>query len=180
LVEQSRTAQIDKYGFGWSVSGEGEQRQLEATGRSPGYTAAVEYFPSTQLTVIVVSNSYSSLSQGLAGDIALVAQGKATTPLLPAEPASVDSSVVAQALGKYQFGAEFYTPLMTATLRRDGADVWMETSTGDTIYLIPASKNTWVDRWYGGTVRIESGNGEQRKALVWTFGKDFRAPEMTR
>lgn len=178
LVEKSTTAQIDKYGFGWSVSGEGNQRQIEATGRSPGYTAAVEYFPSTQLTVVVVSNSYSSLSQGLAGDIALVAQGKTVTPLLPAQPVSVAPDVLSQAPGKYQFGQDFYSPSMTATLRRDGSDVWMETSSGERIYLIPASNNTWVDRLYGGIVRIDSGSGDQPKSLTWAFGKDFRAIEL--
>lgn len=178
LVEQSRTAQIGKYGFGWSVSGKGEQRQIEATGRSPGYTAAVEYFPSSQLTVVVVSNSYSSLSQGLAEDIAHVAQGKAVTPSIPAQPASVDPSALSQAPGKYQFGQDFYSPMMTATLRRNGPDVWMDTSSGDRIYLIPATTNTWVDRLYGGRIRIEPASGGQPKSLVWTFNKDFRAIEV--
>lgn len=178
LVEKSSTAQIDKYGFGWAVSGEGTQRQIEATGRSPGYTAAVEYFPSSQLTVVVVSNTYSSLSQGLAGDVALLAQGKTVTPLLPARHVPVDPGVLAIAPGKYQFGQDFYSPSMTASLRRDGSDVWMETSSGDSIYLIPTGSNTWVDRAYGGVIRIEPGTGNQPKSLVWTFGKDFRAIEV--
>ena len=179
LVEQSRTAQIDKYGFGWAVGGAGEDRQVEATGRSPGFTAAVEYFPSTQLTVVVVANSYSSLSQGLADDVADIARGKTVTPLLPAESISTDPAVLATAVGEYQFGQDFYSPSMAATIRREGADLWMDTSTGDKIYLIPTGKDTWVDRLYGGKIRIESTTGQPR-SLVWTFGKDFRATEVKR
>ncbi len=178
LVEQSRTAQIDKSGFGWFITGQDDDRQVEITGRSPGYTAAIEYFPSSQLTVVVLSNSYSSLSQGLAGDIALLAQGKQVAPTIPAEPVSVDPRVVAQAPGQYQFGKDFYTPSMTASLRVDGSDVWMDTSTGDKIYLIPTCKDAWVDRMYGGTVRIEAAGTDKAKALVWNFGKDFRALEV--
>ena len=178
LVELSRTAHIDKYGYGWFISGQDAQRQIEVTGRSPGYTAAIEYFPSTQLTVVVVANSYSSLSQGLAADIAQVAQGKTVTPSIPAQPVAVDPGVLAQATGQYQFGKDFYTPSMTATLRRDGSDMWMDTSSGDKIYLIPASRNTWVDRLYGGAVKVEAGGADQPKSLVWSFGKDFRAVEL--
>ena len=178
LVEESTTAQIDKYGFGWSVTGKGDERQIEATGRSPGYSASVEYFPSTQLTVIVVSNSYSSLSQGLAGDIALVAQGRTPTPLLTLSDVSIDPMVIALVPGRYQFGQDFYTPMMFATLSVEGNDVWMETSAGERIFLIPAGTDQWVDRLYGGKIRIEPGNGNQGKSLIWTFGKDFRAIEI--
>jgi len=178
LVEQSRTAQIDKYGFGWAVGGTADDRQVEATGRSPGFTSAVEYFPATQLTVIVLANSYSSLSQGLADDIANLARGKTVAPLLPSDLVSTDPAALARAVGDYQFGKDFYSPSMTATLRRDGTDLWMDTSSGDKIYLIPVTKDTWVDRLYGGKVKVESATGDHPKSLTWSFGKDFRAPEV--
>jgi CubicO group peptidase (beta-lactamase class C family) len=67
--------------FGWFVRKSGGEPAVATNGRSPGFTSSATYYPGKDLTVIVLSNSYSPVSQSpIAEDLAAMALGQTITP----------------------------------------------------------------------------------------------------
>jgi hypothetical protein len=180
LYEASRrkifTEHTEGVGYGWFVR-KGKRPSLAYGGRAPGFSASIERFVDDKTCVIVLSNLYSSLAQSMAGDIAAIVFGENRKPLVPTTPVTVPEAEIARYLGRYQFGQDFaYNPGMRAEIKRDGSWLLLVGDRGGgTSYLIPLGEGRFIDRAYGGVVTFVAGAGGRAAALIWNFGRDYRA-----
>ncbi len=168
--------QTEGVGYGWFVH-KGRHPSVASNGRAPGFTASVERFIDDRVCVILLSNLYSSIGQSMAADIAAIVFGEDRAPLIPAVPVTVAEAEMTRCLGRYRFGDDFsFNPGLTAEIRRDGP--WLvfagDAATGTT-YLIPLGEGRFIDRAYGGIVSFDKDPAGRVTALVWTFGRDYRA-----
>ncbi len=180
LTEASRKEMFMEHtpgvGYGWFVR-MGTHPSVASNGRAPGFTASIERFTGDRTCVIVLSNLYSSIGQSMAADIGAIVFGEDRKPLIPAIPLTVAEAEIARCLGRYRFGEDFsFNPGITAEIKRDGP--WLVFVGGGgagTSYLIPIGGSRFIDRAYGGIVTFETDPAGQVTALVWNFGRDYRA-----
>lgn len=161
-------------GYGWFRR---ESSQLGGfayymNGRSPGFASFVVYLPRADLTVVVLSNIYSSVPTGIGNDIAAIVLGKPYkpfvigAPLTPAALADLNSRAFA-------FGADFYQPNATLSFTAKANELFLLWPTGTLSPMIPISADHFLDRAYGEDVTIERDSAGKPVAI--TYGR-FRGP----
>jgi CubicO group peptidase (beta-lactamase class C family) len=149
-----------RVGYGWF---RGQNKRLDETayymnGRAPGFSAFVLYLPGAKLTLIALSNVYSSATTTIGYDLAALSLGQQYQSLhfQKLGPASLK-----RCIGAFQFGPDFYQAKAKVNLvvREDG--LTMLWPSGETSVLIPLGGDHFVDRSYWTEVQIErdaSGN----------------------
>src|SRR5438309_6494824 len=102
-------------------------------GRSPGFASYLLYLPNERLTVVALSNTYSSSTTQLGEDVAALALGKPVEAFHP----MAGTIAIAEAPISFHFGPDFYRP--NADLRLEAADGgWTLRWPGDSLdALIP-------------------------------------------
>jgi CubicO group peptidase (beta-lactamase class C family) len=122
-------------------------------GRAPGYASYLVYLPEQQLTVIVLSNIYASVTTQIGADLAAIALGRpyAATPA-PGSPLSADALEGMQ--GQFKFGADFYQPDGVLTLVTQKGDVFLKWGDGSLSPLIPVGHDHFIDRGYWEDVSL--------------------------
>jgi CubicO group peptidase (beta-lactamase class C family) len=142
-------------GYGWfkSQSVRFAEPLYHMNGRAPGFASAIVWLPREQLSVIVLSNIYASVTTDMGFDIAALTLDRPlrtlsilSTPLPPAALAGLE--------GKFKFGADFFRANATLTLVIDGPDVTLLWPNGDVSALIPVDANHFIDRGYWTPVEI--------------------------
>ena len=180
-LEQMFTEHVDGVGYGWFIRKD-PRRTVAMTGRSPGFSASLEQSVEDDVTVILVSNLYSSVTQTMAGDVLAMAFGEDRVPLVPAVPVRVPVSRLDQYVGVYQFGGDFtFNPGLVVRVEREGDALRMVGSGGmGTSYLIALSGDRFLDRLYGGYVTFSAVASDEASEMRWNFGRDFTARRQPR
>jgi CubicO group peptidase (beta-lactamase class C family) len=162
LSRASRTLVVDSagppVGYGWFRRQNTRLGEFvySMSGRSPGFASFVLYLPREDLTVIVLSNIYSSATSSIGNDIAAIALGRPyeplalRTPLLPADSLRVAGT-------KFTFGSDFYQPGATLQFVQKGAEMFLRWPSGDLSPLIPLDRDHLLDRAYWEPVNIVRG-----------------------
>ncbi|MDB4870807.1 MAG: hypothetical protein JWL97_1811 [Gemmatimonadales bacterium] len=128
-------------------------------GRAPGFASFVLHLPREDLTVVALSNIYSSATTDIGNDIAAIALGlpnkqlAVRTPLMPADSLALDGL-------RFTFPANFYQPNATLAFVKKGAELFLRWPSGDLSPLIPLNRDQLIDRAYWvpvGIVRNERG-----------------------
>jgi CubicO group peptidase (beta-lactamase class C family) len=158
--------------FGWFARKSHGQLAVAANGRSPGFTSSVEYYPAWQLTVIVLSNSYSPVSQSpVADDLAAIALGEPIAPAGKVLPEPLSATELAKVAGAYRFGPDFYRRNAEVNLRVENGDAVLDWGGGSRSVLIPVGAGEFLDRQFWGRIKINAdGNG----FTYSTSGQDFQ------
>ena len=175
LSVQSRNVVLDtsvRVGYGWF---RGEIKRLGRVGyymngRAPGFSSFVLYVPDRKLTVVILSNIYSSATSAIGYDIAALTLGLPYSPLKFREGA-VDPKELESCTGSFQFGSDFYVPNATVTVRLRGRELSMQWPDGHSSVLIPLDRDHFVDRSYWEKVQIERGSAGHASGIVYG---DFR------
>jgi D-alanyl-D-alanine carboxypeptidase len=175
LSASSRQAVLDpaeRVGFGWFKSQSKRFGELaySMNGRSPGFASYVLYLPKERLTVVALSNIYSSSTLQLGDDVAALALGQPVKPFQP-WPGKV---TIAEAPLSFHFGADFYRP--NADLRLEAADGgWTLRWPGDSLdALIPVGPDRFVDRAYWQDVVLK--RDAQGHVTAMTYDRFTGAP----
>ena len=153
LGKKSRRLMLDysrsHAGYGWFKN---SSRRLGVpvfymNGRAPGFASFLMEVPSSNLTVIVLSNIYVSAVSDMGSDLAALMLAKPyEAPLLRASaPPATETEGIA---GGYRFEADFYQPNAILTLELKSLDARLRWPSDETTYLIPASKDHFIDRSY--------------------------------
>jgi CubicO group peptidase (beta-lactamase class C family) len=102
--------------YGWYITRRLGHRAMIAKGRSPGFTAELDRYPDDDLTIILLSNSDSTVTQDpIAASLAAIVFGQ--RPSIPImHGVTMSQSVLDSFAGQYQFGADFFTPNESFTL----------------------------------------------------------------
>jgi hypothetical protein len=143
-------------GYGWF---KGFDKRFGETayymnGRAPGFASFVLYLPSARLTVVVLSNIYSSATTAIGYDIAALSLGLPYEPFHPMEPAP-SASVLNSCTGSFQFGPDFYQPNAAIALTADGGELQLRWPSGDVSALIPLGPDHFLDRSYWVDVKLD-------------------------
>jgi len=118
------------------------------------------------LTVVVLSNIYSSATTTLGFDLAAVSLG------LPYQQLSFGKNRVSPdklktCAGTFQFGPDFYQANAEVTLVAQGNELSMRWPSGEISALIPVGADQFVDRSYWMDVKIGRDSSGQPAALTY-------------
>ena len=171
LSAASREAALDtsfRVGYGWF---KGELKRFGRTvyymnGRSPGFSSFVLYLPDPQITVILLSNVYSSATTPMGYDIAALSLGLPYEKLHFIGPAPKAEQMKA-CTGTFQFGPEFYQANAKVMLIADDRGLSLRWPSGEVSALLPVERDRFVDRSYWQDVRIERNSAGNPIALVY-------------
>ena len=171
LSASSREAVLDtteRVGYGWF---RGQNKRFGETaysmnGRAPGFASFILYLPKEQMTVVALSNIYSSVTTVLGYDIAAISLGLPYEPFRFREPNPSAAELKACA-GHFQFGADFYQPNAEVILIPSDRELSLHWPTGDSSALIPIGPDRFVDRSYWEEVRIKRDPSGRPSGLAY-------------
>lgn len=171
LSASSRDAILDtsqKVGYGWFKS---ENPRFSETayymnGRAPGFASFVLYLPRARMTVVVLSNIYSSATTTIGYDVAALSLGLPYEPFRFRDPAPTPAELKTCA-GHFQFGADFYQPNAEVALIASDRELSLRWPTGELSPLIPVSPDHFVDRSYWEDVVVKRDSSGKPSALVY-------------
>jgi hypothetical protein len=162
--------------YGWFIRQRFGHRVMSSNGRSPGFTAELDYFPDDDVTIILLSNSYASVSQDpvAEGIAAIVFEQKVSSPPDMAG-AMIAQSTLASYAGEYQYGPEYFVPNAQFTLIDEPGCLLLQLGTFRTP-LVPLSEVEFLERNYFGHVVISKDADGKVDGLIYRLaGKEFTA-----
>jgi CubicO group peptidase (beta-lactamase class C family) len=147
-IEGLFTEHFPSNGYGWFVGAPSGRQEVYINGRSPGFGAFWGRLVREDITVIVLTNLYSSVSNRIGRDLmSLVAGGSDVFPpdITAQGP---DPALLEELAGSYQFGPDFYRPNGTVRIAiRDGQlfnrSDWVMPTTGDPLHFV--HRRYWSD-----------------------------------
>ena len=172
LSDRSRAIVLDTagpaVGYGWfrRQSPRFGQFAYYMNGRAPGFASFVLYLPRQDLTVIALSNIYSSATTDIGNDIAAIALGLPYKPvqlraiLLPADSVGLTGL-------RFKFPADFYQPNATLTFEQNGAELMLRWPGDGASPLIPIDRDHLIDRAYWEPVNVTRGKLGDPTAITY-------------
>lgn len=155
-------------GYGWFAREQFGRKRHYDNGRIAGWAAQVAYFPDDAVTVIVLSNTFNSVTSTIADAAAAMVFGAPVAQPEPLSAASLSAAATAPLEGRYQFGEEFYTPNAVAIIVNRSGDLFAEYTDGaPPSALIPASPTRFIVRPYWSTLEFTLGPDGRARELVW-------------
>jgi CubicO group peptidase (beta-lactamase class C family) len=163
--------------YGWYIGSRLGHRLMSAKGRSPGFTAELDRFTDDDLTIILLSNSYSTVTQDpIAEALAAIIFGQRPVP--PSMHADVPQSVLASYAGEYQYGPDFFTPKAKFTLSPEHGYLVLQLGK-DRTPLIPLQPNEFLDRKFFGHLMMQKDSSGAVIGLIVRYGTtEFRAQKL--
>jgi CubicO group peptidase (beta-lactamase class C family) len=168
LTPASRNAVLDtsqRVGYGWfrGVNKRFNKTAYYMNGRAPGFASFVLHIPDESLTVVVISNIYSSATTSLGYDLAAISLG---LPYQKFAPLPTGRKNPPNTNATFQFGSDFYQPNIKLTLETKGSDLFLQWPT-ETTALIPVGENTFIDRSYWVDVKLERDAQGRAVTLIY-------------
>lgn len=120
LSAASRSALFTQHsqnvGYGWFVTEANGKQIHHINGRSPGWSAQLDHYVDEDVTVVVLSNTYSAVTTPIARAVGAIYYGQQPKPM-PALKSQPLSDVEADRLtGTYRFGPDYYIPDSIVTI----------------------------------------------------------------
>jgi len=167
--------------FGWFQRKRSGHRVMSSNGRSPGFTALLDRYPDDDVTVIVLSNSYATVSQDPIGPaLAAIVFGEQPEKPPVFTAAKVPEATLNSYAGQYQYGPDYFVPNAKFTLTVEGGALLMELGSFRTP-LSPLSSTEFLERNFLGRVVFTVGAGRKVEGLTYKYsGKDFVARRLKR
>ena len=158
-----------RVGYGWF---KGRNQRFDEVayymnGRAPGFASFVLYLPKAQLTVVVLSNIYSSATTNIGYDIAAMSLGLPYQPFHFVAPPGLSEAESKACTGVFQFGSDFYQPNAKINMIATGRELSLQWPSSDLSPLIPISANHFIDRYYWEGVRIEHDGCGHPATLIY-------------
>jgi hypothetical protein len=126
------------------------------------------YIPSLRAAIVVLSNLAMQVAAPMGFDIAaMLAGGEYRDLVLPAAPVRMDK--MAQVVGRYRFGPDFFRPNATLELARGEDGLILKWPNGPDAAVVVADEHHFIDRHYWQKFSVaEDANG---RGLELTYGK---------
>jgi hypothetical protein len=133
-------------------------------GRSPGFSSFILYMPDSKLTVVVLSNIYSSATTTIGYDLAALSRGQ---PYQLLHVAKITPAALKRCDGTFQFGPDFYQANATVNLAARGQELTLLWPSGEASMLLPVGSDHFIDRSYWTEVKIERDASGKPAALIY-------------
>lgn len=166
--------------FGWFQRKRGSHRVMSSNGRSPGFTAQFDRFPAEAVTVIVLSNSYATVSQDpIAPALGAIALGEEAEDPPALRRTSPSASVLSSYEGTYQYGPDYFVP--NGKLSISPYPGWLQLALGDfRAPLIPLSDSEFLDRDFLAKVVFVRDAAGNISGLRYVYsGKEYSAKRIS-
>ena len=162
--------------FGWFQRKRSGHRVMSSNGRSPGFTALLDRYVDEDVTVIVLSNSYGTVSQDPIGSaLAAIVFGEQPEKPPTFTAAKLPDATLNSYAGQYQFGPDYFVPNAKFTLTVDGGALLLELGSFRTP-LVPLSRTEFLERNFLGRVVFSVNREGKVEGLTCSYsGKDFGA-----
>ncbi|GAA4711612.1 beta-lactamase family protein [Sphingomonas lutea] len=171
LSPESRTRMFAKHsenaGYGWFLTQANGRELHHVNGRSPGWAAQLDHYPKEDVTIVVLSNLYSSVTTPIARAIGAMHFGLVpeAMPALRAEPLSAGET--ARLVGTYRFGADYYVPNSTITITARGGRIQAEYPSGYTPSpYVPVSPTSFIVRPFWSKAEFTIGSDGNAATLT--------------
>jgi CubicO group peptidase (beta-lactamase class C family) len=164
--------------YGWSQDELFGRKQMAVGGRSPGFITAVQHYPEDGTTIIVLTNSYSSMAQDpVVGDIAALVYGQPTRsgPVAPVKPKPGQFAGVG---GRYQMPSNYYAPNAVLVLQDRGDYLEARWEQGEVNVIYPVSADECLDRMYWARVRFQRDPAGKVTGFTYHLVQDFSARKL--
>jgi CubicO group peptidase (beta-lactamase class C family) len=163
--------------YGWAQDELFGRKVMMVGGRSPGFVTAVQYYPEDGTTIVVLTNSYSSMAQDpVIGDIAAIVYGRQTRsgPVAPLKPTPGQFADVA---GRYRMPSNYYAPnaILTLRVQAQGDYIVARWENGEENVIYPVSADECLDRMYWARVRFERNEAGKVTGFNYHLVEDFKA-----
>jgi hypothetical protein len=161
--------------YGWYIYKRLGRRFMAGKGHGVGFAAELDRYPDDDVTIILLSNSNSTLSQDpIAKALAAIVFGQQPTP--PAlHAAAIPPPTLASYAGTYQYGPDFFDPNAKFTLTAEPGYLLLELPALRTP-LVPLSANDFLERNYFGHVVMSRDAGGTVNGLTTHYGeREFAA-----
>lgn len=143
----SFTQHRPQVGYGWFITRVNGRDIHHMNGRQPGWSAQADYYVADGVTIIVLSNTYTTVATPIARAVGGIYFGEPYEPFPALSERPLAAEAVAPMLGTYQFGADYYVPNLAVTIvQRDGG-LCAENSNGyPASALIPVGPTRFIMR----------------------------------
>ena len=119
----SHTQHFPNIGYGWFLT-EANGRQLHhINGRSPGWSAQLDHYVKDDVTVVVLSNLYVSVTTPIARAVGALYFGRPIEPMPRLSAEKLPPKSIAPLLGTYQFGPDYYVPNVKIRVADNGGEI---------------------------------------------------------
>lgn len=164
--------------YGWFNRKSLGHRVMSSNGRSPGFTAELDRFIDDGVTIIVLSNSYATVSQEpIAKGIAAICFGQ--QPETPAmEPVSISQAKLKSFAGDYQFGPEYFVPNAKAKLTTGSGYLLLQIADFRTP-LVPLASGEFLERNFFGHVSFPANAITATQFVYHYAGREFVAHRLS-
>jgi CubicO group peptidase (beta-lactamase class C family) len=178
-LSTSFTHHTPNVGYGWFLANANGREIHHANGRSPGFAAQADYYVKDRVSVVVLANTYVSVTTEIARAVGALYFGEVVTPMPAIKPERLKRQHVAALVGTYQFGPDYYVPNALISVReRDGH---LEAAIGDYVSpLVQISPTQFLLRsfWIPADFTV-AGDG-MATALVIDGRKGLRVTDKAR
>jgi CubicO group peptidase (beta-lactamase class C family) len=157
-------------GFGWekAFNRRFDETLYLSSGRSPGFSSVMLYFPNEEVTVIALTNIEHAINYLIAGNIAAIVLGKPYVPFADRlVPLTADQRQ--RLIGQFTFGPDFYRPNATLALRNTPLGLVLDWPGGPEAPLLSTGANSFIDRYYW--IRVIVVQDAANRPLELKYGK---------
>ena len=162
--------------YGWFIRKRFGHRVMSSNGRSPGFTAELDRFPDDDVTIIVLSNSYASVSQDpIAEALAAIVFGQEQPARPDMRAVTIPQSTLESYAGQYRYGPDYFVPNAEFTVTAHPGYLLLQL--GDLrMPLVPLSATEFLDRNFLGHITISHSTEGTLDGLTYRYaGKQFAA-----
>ena len=131
-LEATFTPHTPNVGYGWFLTRANGREIHHANGRSPGFAAQADYYVREGVSVVVLANTYISVTTDIARAVGALYFGERPEPMPDLKPDRLAAGQIAALEGQYQFGPDYYVPNALMTVR--GRDGHLETAVEDYVF----------------------------------------------
>lgn len=153
--------------YAWSIGRLLDKQKVWFAGRSPGFSAAMSHFPDDDLTIVVLSNTYSLVTTQAADAIAAMVLG-GTYAVQDISDAPLPREAVERWVGTYQFGERAPVPRMKMRIADEGGRLTIEPDFVQMApsALLPVAEGTFIMRSYWMELKFDAEPNAPAKALT--------------
>jgi len=157
--------------YGWYIGKRFGHRIMAGKGRSPGFAAELDRFPDDGVTIIVLSNSYSTVSQDpIAQGLTAIVFGQQPPAAPTMHPVAVSPSTLASYAGRYQYGPDYFAPNAVFSLTPETGYLLLQL--GDLHSpLVPLSTTDFLERNFFGHIVIMKNTEGNVEGLTCRYGE---------
>jgi D-alanyl-D-alanine carboxypeptidase len=162
--------------FGWFQRKRSGHRVMSSNGRSPGFTAQLDRFLEDGATVIVLSNSYSTVSQDpIAAALGAIVLGDEPEKAPELRAAAIPQATLASYAGQYRYGPDYFVPNAQVTVAAEEGSLLLSLGTFR-MPLVPLSTAEFVDRSFLGHVVMSLNEKGKAEGFTYRYsGREFVA-----